>query len=135
MENKSRFITPGIMLFAGAISMIIMIWRKYELYRMLWTLLVVLVVFYIIGDIARYIYSTIRPRIIPASLDLENLTKQVEERIGANHGIAYLDESSAVGETLGDTDVSSGSENTEEEVSYLEDAFEEEYSDESLSES
>lgn len=92
-NNKSRFITPGVMLFAGALAMIIMLIKKYDLYRMLWTLLIVLIIFYIIGDIARYIYSTIRPRVIPATLDLENMEKQAEQRINeADDNIEYLDD-------------------------------------------
>lgn len=134
MENKSRFITPGIMLFAGAVSMIIMMIRKYDLYRMLWTLLVVLIVFYVIGDITRYIYNTIRPRIIPASLDLDNIAKQVEERLGSTQDVVYLDDNPAGGASA---EPSFGQDelNVEEEgTTYLEDAFEE-YTDESLSES
>lgn len=93
MENssKSRFITPVVMLFAGALSMIIMLIKQYDLYRMLWTLLVVLIVFYIIGDIARYLYSTIRPRVIPASLDLEDMQKQAEIRF-MDEDVEYLDD-------------------------------------------
>lgn len=65
MENKTRFITPLIMLLAGAIAEIIMVIRHYELYRMLWTLLIVLVIFYVIGDVVRYLYASVRPTIIP----------------------------------------------------------------------
>lgn len=135
MENKSRFITPGVMLFAGAVSMIIMMIRRYDLFKMLWILLVVLIVFYIIGDIARYIYNTIRPRIIPASLDLDTIAQQVEKRLEGNHDVVYLDEDpTSVGssEMYNRTDDETES---EDETSYLDDAFEEEYSDESLSES
>lgn len=66
MGNKTGLITPFFMLLAGAIASIIMYVRGYELTRMLWGLLIVLVIFYIIGDIARYLYASIRPRIIPA---------------------------------------------------------------------
>jgi hypothetical protein len=65
MDDKTRFITPLLMLFAGAVSSIIMYLRGYEFTKMLWILLIVLVIFYFIGDTARYIYSGIRPRIIP----------------------------------------------------------------------
>jgi hypothetical protein len=67
MEDKTKFITPLSMLFAGAIASIIMYARGYEFTKMLWVLLIVLVVFYIIGDTARYIYSRIRPRIVTVS--------------------------------------------------------------------
>ena len=67
MGNKTRLITPFFMLLAGAIASIIMYIRGFELTRMLWGVLIVLVIFYIIGDVARYLYSSIRPRIIPAT--------------------------------------------------------------------
>ena len=135
MENKSRFITPGVMLFAGAVSMIIMMIRRYDLFKMLWILLVVLIVFYIIGDIARYIYNTIRPRIIPASLDLDTIAQQVEKRLEGNHDVVYLDEDpTSVGSSEMINRVDDETE-SEDETSYLDDALEEEYSDESLSES
>lgn len=66
MGNKTGLITPFFMLLAGAIASIIMYIRGFELTRMLWGLLIVLVIFYIIGDSIRYIYASIRPRIIPA---------------------------------------------------------------------
>lgn len=72
MENKTRLITPFFMLLAGAIASIIMYVRGYEFTRMLWGLLIVLVVFYVLGDIARYLYASIRPRIIPSG-DLEQM--------------------------------------------------------------
>ncbi|MCI9387697.1 MAG: hypothetical protein K1W36_04495 [Lachnospiraceae bacterium] len=65
MGNKTGLITPFFMLLAGAIASIIMYIRGFELTRMLWGLLIVLVIFYIIGDVIRYIYASIRPRIIP----------------------------------------------------------------------
>lgn len=75
MENKTGLITPFLMLTAGTIASIIMYIRKFELDRMLWCLLIVLVVFYIIGDTARYLYATVRPRIIPSG----NLAAMVEQ--------------------------------------------------------
>lgn len=65
MGNKTKYITPLIMLLAGAIAAIIMTIRHYELYRMLWTLLIVLIIFYVIGDVVRYLYASVRPTIIP----------------------------------------------------------------------
>lgn len=75
MGDKTGFITPFFMLLAGAIASIIMYIRGFELTRMLWGLLIVLVIFYIIGDIARYLYASIRPRIIPTG----ELDKMVAE--------------------------------------------------------
>ena len=67
MGNKVKLIKPFLMLLAGSLASIIMYIRKYDFYTMLWVLLVVLVVFYIIGDVVRYIYAAIRPRIIPST--------------------------------------------------------------------
>lgn len=69
MGNKVKLITPFLMLLAGAVAAIIMYIRDFELVDMLWVLLVVLLVFYVIGDIIRYIYSAIRPRIIDQDID------------------------------------------------------------------
>ena len=75
MENKTGLITPFLMLTAGTIASIIMYIRKFDLNRMLWGLLIVLVIFYILGDIARYLYASVRPRIIPSG----NLDEMVEK--------------------------------------------------------
>ena len=66
MQNgKVRLITPFLMLFAGALASIIMFIKKYDLYTMLWILLIVLIVFYAIGDVARYLYMSVQPRVLP----------------------------------------------------------------------
>ncbi|MDE7030175.1 MAG: hypothetical protein K2P63_09385, partial [Lachnospiraceae bacterium] len=52
--------------------------RGFDLTTMLWGLLIVLVVFYIIGDIARYLYASIRPRIIPSG-DLEVMVRKARQ--------------------------------------------------------
>lgn len=66
MQNsKVRLITPFLMLFAGALASIIMFIKKYDLYTMLWVLLIVLIVFYVIGDIVRYLYMSVQPRVLP----------------------------------------------------------------------
>lgn len=79
MGDKTNLITPFLMLLAGAIASIIMYMRGYELTRMLWGLLIVLVVFYVIGDIARYLYASIRPRIIPSG-ELEQMVREARKR-------------------------------------------------------
>lgn len=73
VENKTRFITPVLMLIGAAVASITMFVKNYELYTMLWVLLVVLIIFYIIGDVVRYIYASVRPCILPQSSDLENM--------------------------------------------------------------
>ncbi len=78
-----KLITPFLMLFAGAVASIIMYVRHFDLYTMLWVLLVVLVVFYIIGDIVRYIYESIRPRIIPDMDEEELMLERPEDNIVA----------------------------------------------------
>lgn len=78
MGNKTGLITPFFMLLAGAIASIIMYVRGFDLTTMLWGLLIVLVVFYIIGDIARYLYASIRPRIIPTD-NLEMMVQQAKQ--------------------------------------------------------
>ena len=78
MEDKTRLITPFFMLLAGAIASVIMYVRGFEFTRMLWGLLIVLVVFYILGDIARYLYASIRPRIIPSG-DLDRMISDAKK--------------------------------------------------------
>lgn len=78
MGNKTGLITPFFMLLAGAIASIIMYVRGFDLTTMLWGLLIVLVVFYIIGDVARYLYASIRPRIIPTG-DLEMMVRKAKQ--------------------------------------------------------
>lgn len=78
MGNKTGLITPFLMLLAGAIASIIMYIRGFELTRMLWGLLIVLVIFYIIGDVARYLYASIRPRIIPTG-ELEKMVEAAKK--------------------------------------------------------
>lgn len=79
MGNKTGLITPFLMLLAGAIASIIMYVRGFDLTTMLWGLLIVLVIFYIIGDVARYLYASIRPRIIPAG-DLDKMVIQARKK-------------------------------------------------------
>jgi hypothetical protein len=98
MEDKTRFITPLLMLLAGAIASIIMAVRGYELTRMLWILLIVLVIFYFLGDTARYIYSTIKPRIIPDA-DFSEMEKMVRENLEQTGNIEEItDDKEAVEE-------------------------------------
>ena len=79
MGNKTSLITPFFMLLAGAIASIIMYIKGFDLTTTLWGLLIVLVIFYIIGDIARYIYASIRPRIIPTG-NLEIMVQKAKEK-------------------------------------------------------
>lgn len=78
MGNKTGLITPFFMLLAGAIASIIMYVRGFELTTMLWGLLIVLVIFYILGDVARYLYASIKPRIIPVG-ELDKMVMQAKK--------------------------------------------------------
>lgn len=77
MGNKTQLITPFLMLTAGTIASIIMYVRGFEFNTMLWILLIVLVIFYILGDIARYLYASVRPRVIPAA----NINRELIEAL------------------------------------------------------
>lgn len=77
MGNKTRLITPFLMLTGGAIASIIMYIRKFDFNTMLWVLLLVLIIFYILGDIARYLYASVRPRVIPSGM-LSELVEQAK---------------------------------------------------------
>ncbi len=117
MGNKVRLITPFLMLSAGAIASIIMYIKGYEFERMLWVLLIVLLIFYVIGDIVRYLYASIRPRIIPE----ENIGTVVMGRFNeADNGnvVTVAAEEYADGEAASETD---GEEYSEETLAEYED--------------
>ena len=130
MQNsKVRLITPLLMLFAGALASIIMYIRKYDFYKMLWVLLIVLVVFYIIGDIVRYLYESVRPNIIPTDHRdemLDSIKNEVvemetdEESEAEDEEIAEDEEAESEADMLRDND--------------LDDEPVEEYTDENLDE-
>lgn len=131
MQNsKVRLITPLLMLFAGALASIIMYIRKYDFYKMLWVLLIVLVVFYIIGDIVRYLYESVRPNIIPKD-HLDEMLDSIKT------GVVEMeaDEESEAE----DEEIAEGEEETESEVDMLreddlDDEPVDEYTDENLDE-
>lgn len=129
MGNKTQLITPFLMLTGGAIASIIMYIRRFDLNTMLWGLLIVLVIFYILGDIARYLYASVRPRVIPSG----NLSEMVEEarKNGDLTGsvVAFADsEATSEGEDFSE-ELSADGLMSEEGTGYSE---EEGYSDEEL---
>lgn len=79
-NNRAKLITPFLMLFAGALASVIMYVRHFDLFTMLWVLLLVLVIFYVIGDVARYLYQSVQPKILP---DVETL----EDYLASNGNI------------------------------------------------
>lgn len=96
MGNKTGLITPFLTLLAGAIASIIMYVRGFELTKMLYWLLAVLIIFYILGDVARYIYATIRPRIIPTE-DLDSMVLQAKKNSDLTDNVVAFAENEQAG--------------------------------------
>ena len=103
--------------------------KKYDLYTMLWVLLVVLIVFYVIGDVTRYLYMSVRPRVLPQD-EIEGMITMInsgvmEESIEENEEDVLTDEEEFQEEEL-EFDM-------DEEYSMDEESVEE-YTDENLDE-
>ena len=131
MQNsKVKLITPFLMLLAGAIASIIMYIKKYDFYTMLWVLLIVLIVFYMIGDVARYLYASVQPRVLPSN--------EIDAMIAAMENSVIGKEVDKEEET--DEEVVSESEGVEDEEmdmseeDSMDDESVEEYTDENLDE-
>ncbi len=125
-----KLITPFLMLFAGAIASVIMYVRHFDLYTMLWILLVVLVIFYIIGDVVRYIYESIRPRIIPDMDEEEYILDRPKDNV-----VAKEESEDEEAQDVGEDDVKPQTEEesgTEEEPQMADASEEEGYTDENL---
>jgi hypothetical protein len=123
MEDKTRFITPLLTLLAGAIAAVIMFARGFEFTRMLWTLLIVLIIFYFLGDTARYIYSKIRPRIIP-DVDYDEMERQVRESLDLTGNVVEFADDERNGED------SENEETDKDEEAGIDTNSDEEYMDE-----
>ena len=134
MGNKTGLITPFFMLLAGAIASIIMYVRGFDLTTMLWGLLIVLVVFYIIGDIARYLYASIRPRIIPTG-DLEMMVQKAKQNGDLTGSVVAfeIDEQKDMEGMDADGFISENGEETFVRNDSMKGGFGEGYSDEELS--
>lgn len=133
MGNKTQLITPFLMLTAGTIASIIMYVRGFEFNTMLWILLIVLVIFYILGDIARYLYASVRPRVIPAAninRELLDALMNGEEISGSVVAVAD-NENTDTGEDFSEELSADGLMSEESEES---DSDEEGYSEEELGE-
>lgn len=97
MQNgKVRLITPFLMLFAGALASIIMFIKKYDLYTMLWILLIVLIVFYAIGDVARYLYMSVQPRVLPQG-EIEDMIAMLNSGV-MEKGMEEIEENALIEE-------------------------------------
>lgn len=141
MENKTRLITPTLMLIAAAVASITMFIKDYELYTMLWVLLVVLIVFYIIGDVARYIYASVRPCILPQSSELETMIAGINAQEEEDEVVEVEDDSSEESDTAftQETDEQENDEDSQENEGYEDfgesyEDYNEEYTDENLDE-
>lgn len=129
MENKTQLITPFLMLTAGTIASIIMYIRKFDLNTMLWGLLIVLVIFYILGDIARYLYASVRPRIIPSGNLAEMVEKAKQNGDLTGSVVAFADGGKAEEGEDSQEELSADGLMSEENTSYFE---EDGYSEEDL---
>lgn len=134
MDNKVKLITPFLMLLAGALASVIMYIRKFDLFTMLWVLLVVLVIFYIIGDVVRYIYASIRPRIIPNISMNEYTMEEPIENVVAKDDTENTQDQEFVseGEDKAAMSWSSGEEETDDTPRMADASDEEGYTDENL---
>lgn len=131
MQNsKVKLITPFLMLFAAALASIIMYIKEYDFYTMLWVLLVVLIVFYIIGDVARYLYASALPRVLPSD--------EIDEMIATMQNSIFEKETDEEEETKEETVSESEDEEDAEmdmsEEDSMDDESVEEYTDENLDE-
>ena len=88
---------------------------------MLWILLIVLIVFYVIGDVARYLYMSVRPRVLPQD-EIEGMITMI------NSGV--MEESIEENEE----DVLTDEEEFQEEEYSMDEESVEEYTDENLDE-
>lgn len=128
MQNsKARLITPFLMLFAGALASIIMFIKKYDLYTMLWVLLIVLIVFYVIGDVARYLYMSVKPRVLPQDA-IEEMISRMDD------GSLERSEEEMMEETQEEDSGEEAQESDMNEEYSMDEESVEEYTDENLDE-
>ena len=74
MSDKRRLLAPIVMLTAGAVASITMFIMQYELGKMLGTLLLILVFFYILGSVFAYVLARFE-----AQNEAIRLAKEAEE--------------------------------------------------------
>lgn len=115
--RKAKLITPFFMLLAGAITSIVMFSRGVDFLTMLVTLLIVLLIFYFIGDVIRYIYEAVQPRVI----SMDEL-------------YYFVDENGHVIERTADEEEQQSEESTEEEETKKDEAEESEAQEETFTE-
>ncbi len=131
MQNsKVKLITPFLMLLAGAIASIIMYLKKYDFYKMLWVLLIVLIVFYVIGDVARYLYASVQPRVLPSN-EIDAMIAAMENSV---IGKEVDKEEETDEETVSESEGVEDEEMDMSEEDSMDDESVEEYTDENLDE-
>lgn len=81
---RTRYIPAGVMLLAGAVTCIISIVQKKDIVKSLIILLVVLILFYIIGLIAKYLVEKILKDFKENEIDvIADVTEEEEEQVEA----------------------------------------------------
>lgn len=88
IEMKRKWIPPFLMLFAGAVSSIIMFILHYEMQSMLWILLGVLIAFYVIGSLFKWMLDVFERQ--NEETEIENADEQETEETAAE--TAYEEE-------------------------------------------
>lgn len=84
---QERYIAPGIMLVAGAITSVITIINQVEFFESLKRLLIVLILFYIIGKIATKIiikFTVVEKKSEQSEEDIQVDESQVLEEVETN---------------------------------------------------
>lgn len=133
--RKAKLITPFFMLLAGAITSVILYVRGVDFLTMLLTLLIVLLVFYVIGDVIRYIYEMVQPRVIAmdvVSFFVDENGNPVEGT-DEEQSIVILPEDKNVAEDIA-TETETQDEADEEAFAEEDFAEDDEYSEEDLAE-
>lgn len=133
--RKAKLITPFFMLLAGAITSIAMFAKGVDFLTMLITLLIVLLIFYFIGDVIRYIYEMVQPRVIGIddSLFMIDENGHVVERLAQTED---ADEEETADEADAEVMADAESETEADIETFAEEDFAEndEYSEEDLAE-
>lgn len=84
---KRKWIPPFLMLFAGAVSSIIMFLLHYETQNMLAILLGVLIVFYIIGSLFKWMLDVFdKQNYVEETEDEEGMVEEITSEMDADEG-------------------------------------------------
>lgn len=84
---KRKWIPPFLMLFAGAVSSIIMFLLHYETQNMLMILLGVLIVFYIIGSLFKWMLDVFdKQNYVEETEDEEGMVEEISSEMEVEEG-------------------------------------------------